>query len=160
MIERLRTSWNLRTTREKRLLLALFAVIAVFVAWLGVVRPLDNALADAKARHDRAVIARAQVDARVAALRELRAAPRAPLPGSIADVVQAEVIRAGFVMNQVEPAGTDGARIIITAARPQTFFAWVTDLETRLGLDVEALTARPNADQTLAVDVTFRRGSS
>lgn len=160
MIDRFRFWWNLRTTREKRLLLALFAVAAVFLAWIAVVRPLNNALAEAKARHDRAVIARAQVDARVAALRDLRAVARPPLQGGIADVVSAEAVRVGFNMNQIEPVGTDGVRIIIAAVRPQTFFAWVTDMETRLGLDVEALTARPNADQTLAVDVTFRRGRS
>lgn len=157
-MERWRLSWNTRTTREKWILLALAAVVAVALAWLLVVRPLDRALDAAKARHDSAVIALAEAESRIAAIESLRSAPRPTVQGRIADVVGAEAVRVGFTMNQTEPVGTDGVRIIIAAVRPQTFFGWVADLETRLGLEVVALSARPNADQTLSVDVTFRGG--
>jgi len=158
MIERWRGWWNVRSVREKRLLLAMGALAAVALAWLLVIRPIDNARAAAKARHDHAVIALARVEARAAEVERLRAAPRPTVQGRIVDIVGAEAVRVGFVSNQTEPVGADGVRIVIPAVLPRAFFAWVTDLETRLGLHVEALTARPNADQTLSVDVTFRGG--
>jgi general secretion pathway protein M len=158
MIETIRSWWNTRTTREKRLLLAAGGLAAAVLAWLLIVRPVDLTLEREKARHDRAVIALAQVEARIAAIEELRASGVARPAGSVRDIVAAEAARAGFTVTQTENVGTDGVRVIIGAVRPQSFFAWVADLEQRLGLDVAALTARPNSDQTLAVDVTFRGG--
>lgn len=157
MNERALSWWSLRTTREKRLLLVMAGLALVLLAWLLVVRPLDNALAAAKARHDRAVIAFAEIEARIVAIEALRAAPQARVEGRVAELVGAEAARVGFIANQAQPIGSDSVRMIIPAARPQAFFAWVADLESRLGLEVVALTARPNADQTLSVDVTFRR---
>lgn len=159
MTQRIRLWWSTRTSREKRLLLAAGGLAAVVLAWLAIVRPLALAHDAAKARYDAAVIARAQVESRLEAIAALRAAPVQRPEGSVRDIVSAEAARVGFTVTQTEPVGTDGVRVIIGAVRPQTFFAWVAELESRLGLDVEALTARPNADQTLAVDVTFRGGA-
>ena len=60
MIDRFRAWWRLRTPREQRMLLAMGALLAVTLAWLLVVRPIDDALADARARHARAVITHAE----------------------------------------------------------------------------------------------------
>ncbi len=158
MIQRFRIYWNTRTLREKRLLLALGGVLAVALAWLLIVRPLDRALDNARARHDRAVIAVGQVEARLAAIEAVGANIPARPAGSVRDVVSAEALRVGFNITDTEALGNTGARVRIDAARPQIFFAWVADMENRLGLDVEALTARPNSDETLNVDVTFQGG--
>lgn len=158
MIDRFRTWWKTRTLREQRLLLAAAGLAAIVLAWLIVIRPLSLWLDSAKARHDQAVIAVAQVENQLAAIDAARAVSRQPLSGNILDVVQGEAVRVGFNVTQTEAVGTDGVRVIIEAARPQAFFAWVSDLETRIGLNVETLTARPNADETLSVDVTFRGG--
>ncbi|RED15798.1 type II secretion system protein GspM [Parasphingopyxis lamellibrachiae] len=158
MIDQFNRWWETRTVRE-RWLLGVAAGLAVLVlAWLLIVRPIDLLRESAKARHDHAVIALGRVEARLAEIEEFAANPSATVEGRISDVVMAEAVRVGFNTAQTEPAGTDGVRVLIGAVRPQTFFAWVADLENRLGLDVDALTARPNADETLSVDVTFRRG--
>lgn len=158
MINRFQAWWKTRTVREQRLLLAVTALALIVLAWLAVVRPLGMALDNAKVRHDRAVIALAEVDRQLAAIDSARAAVRDRPDGPVMDIVQAEAVRVGFSVTRTEALGTDGVRVIIGAVRPQTFFAWVGDLETRFGLDIEALTARPNADETLSVDVTFRGG--
>lgn len=156
MIGRFKAWWRTRTVREQRLLLAAGGLAAIVLVWLLIVRPVDIALAEQKARHDRAVIALAQVEARIAAIDVARAAGGARPAGRVADLISAEAARVGFTVIDTDPVGTDGVRIAIAAVRPQTFFAWVGDLETRLGLGVEQLTARPNSDETLSVEVVFR----
>ena len=158
MIVRARLWWSTLTLREKRLLLTAGGLAAVVLVWLLIVRPVDIALDSAKARHDRAVIALAQIEGRLEQIAAARARTRPQPSGRTADIVAAEAVSVGFTVTETQPVGNDGVRVIIAAARPQTFFAWVRDLESRFGLDVVALTARPNADETLAVDVTFRGG--
>jgi hypothetical protein len=41
--------------------------------------------------------------------------------------------------------------------RPAPFFGWIGQLETR-GLIVDSLSARPNPDQTIAVQAVLRAG--
>ena len=42
--------WRTRTLREQRLLLALAGIAAIVLAWLLVVRPLGDALSEARER--------------------------------------------------------------------------------------------------------------
>ncbi len=158
MTDRFNRWWETRTVRESWLFGVAGGLAALVLAWLLIVRPIDLTRESAKARHDSAVIALGRVEARLADIEAFAASPPSAVEGRISDIVMAEAVRVGFNTAQTEPAGTDGVRVIIGAARPQTFFAWVAELEGRLGLDVDALTARPNADETLSVDVTFRRG--
>ncbi|WP_299328429.1 type II secretion system protein M [Parasphingopyxis sp.] len=158
MTERLKAWWAGLSTRERWLVGVAGGLAVIVLSWLLIVRPIDLMRESAKARHDAAVMALGRVEARVAAIENATASPPPSVSGRISDIVTAEAVRVGFTTTQTEPAGTDGVRVIIAAVRPQTFFAWVADLETRMGLHVDALTARPNADETLSVDVTFRRG--
>jgi general secretion pathway protein M len=158
MIDRFNRWWETRTARERWLFGIAGGLAALVLAWLLIVRPIDLLRESAKARHDSAVIALGRVEARLAEIESFSARPPMAAEGRVSDIVMAEAVRVGFNTAQTEPAGTNGVRVIIAAARAQTFFAWVADLEGRLGLDVDALTARPNADETLTVDVTFRRG--
>lgn len=158
MTDRLKTWWGGLSARERWLVGVAGGLAVLVLSWLLIVRPIDLMRESAKARHDMAVIALGRVEARLAAIEAVAANPPPAVSGRISDIVTAEAVRVGFNTAQTEPTGTDGVRVIIGAVRPQTFFAWVADLETRMGLDVDALTARPNADETLSVDVTFRRG--
>ncbi len=159
MIERVRIWFMAQSLRERWLIGVAGALAVIVLSWLLVIRPIDAMRESAKARHDAAVLALARVETRLVAIDEAAANPPPPLTGRITDVVMAEAVRVGFNTAQTDAVGTDGARIVIAAARPQTFFSWVADMETRLGLHVDALVARPNADETLSVDVTFRSGA-
>ena len=158
MIEAVRNWYRTKTVREQRLLLFAAGLLIIVISWLLIVRPMSLALDRTKERHDRAIMERAQVGTLIDDIAAAQQQRRSRTPGRIRDILDSETARAGFDAAQIETIGTDGVRIIIAAVRPQSFFAWVSDLEQRLGVDIEALTARPNADETLAVNVTFRGG--
>ena len=158
MIDRTRSWFLTRSIRERWLIGIAVALAVVVLSGLLIIRPIDAVREAAKARHDGAVLALARAETRVAAIEAASANPPPPLTGPLADIVSAEALRVGFTTAQTDAAGADGVRIVISAARPQTFFSWIADMETRFGLHVDALAARPNADETLSVDVTFRTG--
>ena len=146
--------WQARTPRERGLLLVMFALLAVVIAWLLVVRPLSDSLDSAKRRHAEAVTALAEARGRAEAVRrqgQTSAAP--PLP--IDSFVSRTSTEAGFANARIAGQGPTQATIAIDAARAQAFFAWVRLMEAR-GLRVESLRARANPDQTLAVEAAFR----
>lgn len=148
--------WNERTTREQRLLLAMFALLGITIAWV-IILTVENAATAARTRHTAAVIAHAETAARVEALRQYR--QPAVLPAPIESVIGSAATEAGFVLARNE--GQAGGRVLISiaSARPQAFFGWINALESR-GIFPEKLTARANSDRTLTVEATFRaRGS-
>ncbi len=159
MTKQFRLWWTLRTTREQRMLLAMGATIAVALAWLLIVRPVDDSLADVRARHARAVIdvaaARGQAD-QIAYLEKI-GPPALEMPLAAAITGKAEA--AGFAKARVTPDGANRVSIAVDAARAQAFFGWIADLERRDGLIVERLTVRTNSDATLAAEVTLRARS-
>ena len=156
MIERVKIWYVVRTPREQRLILAMAILFAVVFIWLGIARPLNDALVEAKARHTEAVIERAEARAQAEALGTLgRAGGARPLTEPVETVIGRSAAQAGFQLSrlQAEPGGA--VSIGIEAARPQALFAWVTALE-RQGLIVSTLTASANADRTVAVQASFR----
>lgn len=156
MIERLKPWWGQRTLREQRLLIAMAALLAVTILWLGLVRPMDGALADARARHGRAVLALGEARGRAEAIRRLEGRPAPALPIPLPAFVQQQASEAGFDRARVEPRGGGGAAITIDAVRPPAFFGWIAMLEQRHGLLIDRLVARTNADATLSVQAELR----
>lgn len=159
MTDGIRAWWASRAPREQRLILAAAGLAAAVLAWLLIVRPLGDALADARARHAAGVTNLAEVRAQADAIARARAVPPANLGATVEAVISQAASDAGFPPTRIEaPSGT-AATLTIDAVRPQAFFGWVRQMEAR-GLLVERLTARTNADRTLAVTVSFRaRGS-
>lgn len=147
--------WRLRTQREQRLLLVMVTLLAAVLAWLLVVRPLGDMLDTAKRDHAEAVTALAEARARAGAAERMRAAPAAPAPRPIDAFVSRTATEAGFGSARIAAQGPERASIVIEAARPQAFFAWIGQME-RSGLAVESLRARPNPDRTLAVEAVLR----
>lgn len=150
--------WRLRTTREQRLLLAMFALLGVTLIWFGIVRPLGDALADARARHTRAITAEAEARGQaevIAALRRNRP-PRLDIPVRV--FVPRAATAAGFTVARADAFEPDGVSVVISSVRPAAFFTWLAGLQAR-GLVVEALSANPNPDRTLSVQFTVRSGS-
>lgn len=160
MIGRFRLWWTGRAPRERVLLLIMFGLLGITIVWLLLIRPVGDALADARARHDRAVIARAGAEAQAQAIAVLERGGGAKLTGPIVAFVGQRAEEAGFTVARVDPLGADRATIVINAARAAAFFSWIADLERRDGLIVDALSARVNSDQTLSVEATFRPRAS
>jgi general secretion pathway protein M len=144
--------WRGRSLREQRLLLVMFALIAVTFLWLGIYRPIQNGLSSARERHQEAVVRLGEVRAQADELRTLKGSAR--VAGPIATVLSEAATEAGFANATFAPQGDARATLFIPSARPAPLLRWMSELEAR-GLIVERLSARANADQTLAVDATF-----
>lgn len=147
--------WRGRSVREQRLLLAMFALLAVTILWLGIYRPMQDALSNARERQQQAVIRLGEIRAGVAAV---RGRPAAGLPGPLLAVVSQSATEAGFANAAVTPQGDRRVAVSIPSARPAPFFAWIASLEAR-GIVVERLSARANSDPTLAVETTLGGGA-
>ena len=156
MIETAKIWWRGRTTREQRLLLAMFALLALVLAWLLVVRPLNDALSRAKERHGAAVVALAEARARAAAIGEAQNSRPAVLSAPLDATIGQSATDAGFQIANLQREGAGRATLRVASARPQAFFAWVGQMESGRGLIVERLRATSNSDRTLSVEVTFR----
>jgi general secretion pathway protein M len=156
MIEGFSIWWRARTRREQGLLLVLFVLFGLTLAWLLVIRPLGDRLSEARERHGADVIALAEARTRAAAIgrleRERPAALGAPVEQAVAEAASA----AGFQLSRIQPDGPGRVTLAIEAARPQALFAWVGEMETARGLIVDRLTASSNSDRTLSVQLTFR----
>ena len=156
MSDSLKTWWRTRTLREQRLLLAMFGLAAIVFAWLLVIRPLSDALSRARERHGEAVLALAEARSQAAAIMRLEQAPAAALTAPLDSLLNGSATEAGFTVNRVEREGGNQATVVLQSARPQAFFTWVNQMEEQNRLIVERLNATTNADQTIAVTVTFR----
>jgi general secretion pathway protein M len=147
--------WRERSLREQRMLLAMFALVAVTILWLGIYRPLQNGLSGARSRHLAAVVRLGEVRAQAEALRAggRRAAPAGPL----AELVSRSAADSGFGNATVAPQGDRRVSVSIPSARPASVLRWVAGLEAQ-GMIVERFNARANADPTLTVDLVLARG--
>lgn len=150
--------WQTRTLREQRLLLAMSGLALVVLVWLLVIRPLNDSLAAAKERHTAAVLALADIRAEAAAIRSAQQGPPASLGAPVETVLSQAASEAGFSITRIDPIGSGQATLVMETVRPQAFFGWVAQMESR-GLIVDRLSATTNSDRTLAVQVTFRARS-
>jgi general secretion pathway protein M len=150
--------WRGRSLREQRLLLAMFALLTATFLWLGLYRPIDYALSNARTRHETAVIRLGEVRAQADALMALRKTGLPTLTAPLATLVTQAAREAGFANAAIGAQGDRRATVSIPAARPNALFAWIAGLEAR-GIIVERLSARANADQTLSVDATMIGGA-
>jgi len=156
----LRLWWTGLSLREQRMMLVMFALLAVTILWLGILWPVERALSSARERQAAAVIAHAQVAAKVDAVRDLRRAAPPRLAGDLAAIVSQSAADVGFVLGTIEAQGSNKASLSIAAARPTAFFSWLHDLEAR-GIVPETVRARANSDRTLNIEAVLRsRGAS
>ena len=156
MNESFKRWWQGRTLREQRLLLAMFGLLALVLAWLLVVRPLGDALSNARERHGAAVVAVAEARAKADAIARLQGVAPARLAVPLDSLLSQSATEAGFPITRVEREGLNRATLVVESVRPQAFFGWVGRMESANGLIVERLSATANSDQTLAVQISFR----
>ncbi|HEX8388942.1 MAG TPA: type II secretion system protein GspM [Sphingomonas sp.] len=155
----LRTWFDARSVRERRLILVMLALLALTIVWAGVLRPIGDALASARARHADAVIRLGETQARVEAVRAAGRDGPTALPLPVADEVRARAGEAGFTLLSVDPDGPDRVRATLQSARPGALTGWLARLERR-GLIVDQLQFTPNADRTVGATVTLRARAS
>lgn len=151
----LRTWFEGRSVRERRLLLVMVALLALTVVWGGIVRPLDDALASARTRHADAVIRLGETQARVEAVRLVQRRGPVTLPLPLADEVRVRASEGGFALGGVEPDGADRVRVTIQSARPGALTGWLARQEAR-GLIVDSAAFTPGPDGNVSAQLTIR----
>ena len=152
--------WASRTLREKRLLLVMSLLLLLVLLWFAVIRPLLDARAAAEQRLNAAVTELARARAEVAALSQQAASTSgSPVGGPLDAFLMQSAGEQGFTNLQAVANGPGHVAITLPQVRPAPFFGWIGQLEAR-GLVVETLSARPNQDQTIAVQAQLRGGGS
>lgn len=142
-----------RSLRERRLILVMLALLAITIVWGGILLPLTDGLASARARHADAVVRLAQTEARVAAIRGARRADALGQP--LEAEVRARADSAGFTIASLSPQGSDRVTLTLPQARPGAVFAWIAGLE-EAGIIVETMAITNNGDQTVSVQLALR----
>lgn len=155
MMARATDWWAGRSERERTMLAVMFALLAVVILWLAIIRPLDAARVRADLR-----LAAATTDAgRIAAVAEGVRIARATAPPVLAIPLPTAVNQAaeanGFTLARLDPQGGDRVAIAISTARSPALFTWLGALEKQ-GVIVDKLTLRTNSDATLAVEGVLR----
>ncbi len=110
--------WATRTLREKRLLLAMAAVLALVLIWLLVIRPLLDARAAAEQRLNAAVTELARARAEVAALSQQAASSTgSPVVGPLDAFLMQSAGEQGFTNLQAVTSGP--GRVGLTGRGPR-----------------------------------------
>lgn len=141
MMARITDYWATLSQRERVLLAVMGALFAVVIMWLGVVRPVDNGLRDARIAASDALDRNAAIRTRVKQLQQLPRAVATPA-GDLAQIVGQSAGEAGFTLERAQPQGADRVDIAIASAKPTALFGWIAGLEGQ-GILVETLNVRP-----------------
>ncbi len=151
----LRTWFEGRSLRERRLLLVMGALAVLTLIWAVVIRPVGDGLSSARERHASAVTRLGETEATVALLRAAQRSRPAPLTGALADIVRVQADMAGFSLTNLDQDGADRVRIAIPSARPGALTAWLAKLE-RGGILVDSVTMTDKGDRTVSVTMTLK----
>jgi general secretion pathway protein M len=144
-----------RSLRERRAILAAAALAVMTLVWVGVLRPLDDALATARDRQRDAVIRLADTRAAIDALHAAQAGRAATLAGTLADTVRASADQAGFTLASLDVVAPDRVRVGIASARGGALVGWLARLE-QTGVLVDAAQLTDHGDRTVGVDLTLK----
>lgn len=155
MIASLRAWFADRSLRERRMIVAMAALAALTLVWALIIRPVGDGLSAARERHAAAVESYADTEARVAAIKALRAGGAAPDAGELDAVVRQRANAAGFPLASLTPQAGGAIQISIASARPGALFAWIADLDGA-GIVVDSLGTTDNGDRTVSAQMTLR----
>lgn len=159
MIAALKAWFDARTLRERRMLLAMAAMIVLTVIWFGIFLPVSDGLSSSRTRLNDAVVRLGKAEAEREAIADLIKNKPQPIPGALADYIRQSAGDAGFALSNVAPQGDDRVQIAIPTARPGALFSWIADLE-RAGVIVATIDVSNNGDQTVAAQILLmKRGA-
>jgi general secretion pathway protein M len=155
MIERFRLWFVGRSLRERRLLLVMFALLALTIVWAGIIRPVTDGLSSARERHTDALIRLAETQSRVKELEAIQRQRPAPLEAQLDTVIRDRANEAGFALATVTPDGPNRVQITIATARPGPLLGWIAVLESA-GILVDSLSTADNGDKTVSAQISLK----
>ncbi|KKW90924.1 type II secretion system protein GspM [Sphingobium chungbukense] len=144
MMERLKTVWGERSPREQWMLGVMFALLAVVILWLGLLRPLDMARRSTRDALREATDRNASIRAKVKLLKSLsRAAGTVDAGVPLDQFIGQSAGEAGLTLERAQAQGGDRLDMAIASVRPVALFSWLAGLEAQ-GVRVETMSARPS----------------
>ena len=150
----LRSWFDARSLREKRLLIVMIALAVITLIWAAVIRPIGDGLSSTRERYADAVVRFGATETRVEALQAAQRARPQPIPGTLADAVRLAADNAGFTLASLDQTGQSQVRIGIQSARPAALAGWLARLETA-GVLVDQATLTDNGDRTVGVTLVL-----
>ena len=161
MIEQMKKAWAERSPREQWMLGVMFALLAVVLLWLGVVRPLHAAQRSARDALAEATDRNAAIRSKVKLLKSLpRNASVAAASVPVDQFVGQSAGEAGLTLERAQAQGSDRIDIAVASVRPVALFSWLAALEAQ-GLRVETMTARPSPTAgSVSVQAVLVRGGA
>jgi len=155
MTERFKLWFEGRSLRERRLLMAMAALLALTLLWLAIILPVTDGLSSARERHADATIALAETRMRVRELEALQRQRPARLEAALDAVIRDRANDAGFALGNVTADGPNRVQIAIPTARPGALFGWIAGLESA-GIVVESLATTDNGDKTISAQISLK----
>ncbi|MCU6455463.1 type II secretion system protein M [Sphingomonas sp. A2-49] len=146
-----------RALRERRLILAMLALLVVTIVWGGIILPVRDGLSSARERHADAVVRLAATQDEVDLIRS--AGRRVPLTGTLVETLRLRADAAGLALASVEDGTGGRVHATIQAGRPAALARWFAGLEAS-GILVDSATWRDNADGSVAADFVVRARAS
>lgn len=143
-----------RTVRERRLILAMLALLLVTLVWIAVITPIRDGLSAARTRYETAVIRLGAAQAEARAVKLIQRGQPAAVPLPLAETVRARASAAGLSLITLEPQGTDRVHLAVAGARAGAVAQWLAELE-RDGLLVNDTTFTAAPDGSVSLDATL-----
>jgi general secretion pathway protein M len=140
MIATLLLWWQARSARERRLIAMMLALAAGLLLWVGVYRPVNAALEDARVRHEQAVANFGAIKARVDLLGRN---DTATLSATITpEALVSAIAEEGFVAEPPRSLGPGKVELRVSSARATALLGWLARLEAG-GVRVETAQVAP-----------------
>ncbi|AUW58694.1 type II secretory protein PulM [Sphingobium sp. SCG-1] len=153
----IRIWWRELSARERVLVAIMGVLIAIVVIWLGIARPVEGALENARARQVEALDRNVAIRAKVKLLQAMPARTPASASGSLDQIVGQSAGEEGFTLERTQAQGEGRVEIAIASARPTALFGWLAKLEMQ-GVVVDTLTMQPAATAgTISVRAVLKR---
>lgn len=160
MIDRWKTLWAVRSPREQWMLGVMFALLALVILWLGILRPLQSAQRSARDALREATDRNAQIRTNVKLLKSLPPSTPGPNSDAIDYFVREKAAEAGLTLERAQPQGYGRVDIALASVRPVALFSWLALLETQ-GIQVETINTRPAPTSgSVSVQAVLVRGAA
>lgn len=152
---RARHWWQARDARERGMLAVMFAMLAGFALWYGIVTPLLQVRTQAQAHYDRAA---AELIATRANTRDiavlLKQRPVRPTGGAFSNAVLASAKAADVAVSRQRVDGQGALTVGIDAVQATALFDWLDTLRRDHGIAPQTLSIA-KANGRLRVEVSF-----
>ena len=151
-------SWWRELSMRERVLVAIMGVLfAIVIVWLGIARPVEGALENARTRQAEALDRNVAIRAKVKALQAMPPQAAGATTGPLDQIVGQSAGEEGFTLERTQAQGDGRVEIAIASARPTALFGWLAKLEAQ-GVAVETLTVQPAPTTgTISVRAVLKR---